>query len=164
MSRLVALLSFLTLLIASPAVAQIDIEMAFDPDEVAPGDFVTLTGSIYSSYPEDLDAEFEFSASLNDCEIGPFTAVLEVCGGLVFEFSVPVYVPMGLRAGELTISITVTAEGASDTAVASLTISGKKGPVPPTALGAFVHDVVINYSCGGISNTVESFGTLKAVY
>jgi hypothetical protein len=71
---------------------------------------------------------------------------------------------MGLRAGELTISITVTAEGASDSAVASLTISGKQGPVQPPALGGFVHDVVINYSCGGISNTVESFGTLKAVY
>lgn len=164
MRRLATLLSLLTLLVAAPAVAQIDIEMAFDPGEVAPGETVIFSGSLISSFDFDLDAEFEFSASFNDYAFGPLTIELPVCAAQTMDFAVPLPVPSGMCAGDLAISVTVTAEGMSDTATATLTITGDEEANPAYALATFGRGIMFNFACGEVPTSVESFGTLKAVW
>jgi len=167
--RFLTLLSLITLLAASPAAAQIDIDMAFDPAEAAPGDFVTFTGSLVSMYQGNVEAEFELSASFKHYEIGPITTVLPVCGGQDLQLQLPIYIPHWMCGGDLTISLKVTSQGMSDTATAVLTIIDEVEAVaaaqeetdPTIALTGIGGEIIFSFSCNEVPISTDSFGALK---
>jgi len=164
MLRLATVLPILILIAASPAAAQIDIEMAFTPAEVAPGEVATFTGSLDSSYEEAITAGFEFYMSFNDCEIGPFSLDLLVCPGQNTYIEFPMPVPASMPAGDLLVRVTVDANGMSDTATATLTVSGEAQSDPTMTLRDFLTEIVFNMTCDEVPISVNSVGTLKAVW
>ena len=119
-TRLLALA--LSLLVASAAFAQVDVELAFDPAEAYPGDTVSFFAAITNLGDEAADMDLGMTFAWEEWEFGPFPGVLPLAAGeelsTEFDFMIPPF-PFG---GTLTITIVATAGEYSDTAIASLTI------------------------------------------
>jgi len=120
------------------AAAQIDVEMAFDPAEAAPGDMVTFSASLTNASEETVVADFEFSMSFDEHAFGPVVMRLAVCGGKDVQIELPLVIPAHMCAGELALSVTVTVDPAVDVQV---TVSGDRKfltvvPLEPYMAGA----------------------------
>ena len=150
---------------ASAALAQIDVEMAFDPAEVHAGDTVTFFIGIANLGDADVVADLEMTLVINDMEFGPFPGHLPLAAGeeLSHEFSFMV-IPLPF---DFTMSITVTATAGdfTDTATATLTVYGEEGsegnPEGFAELGQNIMNSLTNTTS---ENEVKSLGGLKNMY
>jgi hypothetical protein len=165
MKKLTLLLMGLALVsFASAAHAQIDVELAFDPTEVMPGDVVHVFASIANLGDEAVVADIELTITFNEWEFGPFYGSLPLAAGeeLSREFAFPVpHVPVG---GDLTITITATAGEYSDTATATLTIIVDGDEV---ATGHTLDDlpgIIMDQIAVDEPEPVVSFSSIKTLY
>jgi len=159
---------FLTLLLilfaVAPAAAEIGIEMAFDPAEVAPGDMVTFSASLTNSSEETVFADFEFGMTFNEHEVGPVLLQLPLSGGKDVQVEVPLMIPADMTAGDLAISMTVTVDGMSDSATASLTITGDNEGDPNAALAGLAAQIVSGFAAANVPTSMDSVGALKTTW
>jgi len=107
---------------AGSALAQIDVELAFDPTEVYPGDTVTLFASIAWMGDEPVVAELSMTALFDEYEIGPFSAPLPLAAGEELSHEFSFWVPPIPIQGDLTLILEAVAGDYSDSATAVLTI------------------------------------------
>ena len=122
---------------ASAALAQVDVNLAFDPNTAAPGQQVTLTASITNLASEDVTTHFTVSVSYAQFSTGVQRFSVQLPAGYtrsaVVPFVVPALpvIPQIPATGTLEVTITAQVGQQSDTAHATLTLL--PGP-PPTAL------------------------------
>jgi hypothetical protein len=117
----------LCLIVASAASAQIDVELAFDPEVAYPGDTVTMFAGISNLGDEDVLATIELMINVNDMDFGPFVGELPLAAGEECSREFAFYVPPVPMDVTMTITVTATAGDYSDTATATLTILAQEG-------------------------------------
>lgn len=156
---------------ASVAAAQVDVELAFSPPVVKAGEEVTFFSSISYLGSEATEADVELTFAFGTFEFGPIQGQVPLAAGLErsreFHFVAP---PLPM-AYTLSITLSVTAGGSTDSTTATLTIEAAEGAGLPFAskdapttlrnLGAQL--------AGSIFDTTtavqeESFGTVKELY
>ncbi len=139
---ILALATTLITLGATGALAQVDVELAFTPDAAAPGEPVTLFASIANLSSEPGPVDFTVSIGFGMLSTGPLHFSMPLAAGVERSAEIPFVVPPLPMAGTLNITVTATANGATDTATASLSIAA--GPMtaadasPLRALGTNV--------------------------
>ena len=122
---------------AGAALAQVDVELAFTPDRAAPGQQVTLFASLANLSSEPVRANFTVAITLGRLSTGAMPFVVPLAAGAERSAEIPFVVPMLPMGGTMTITVTATAGGATDTATASLTIvSGATTAADSTTLRA----------------------------
>jgi hypothetical protein len=117
-----SVLALLVALGATAAQAQIDVELAFDPDVAAPGDMVTLFASIANLGDEAVVADLEVTVEAGDVVVGPLFGQVPLAAGEELSAELVFIVPPVPEGGTLTITVTATAGEYTDTAVATLTV------------------------------------------
>lgn len=156
-----AMLFALVALCASAAVAQIDVDLAFDPTEAAPGDEVGIFMAIANLGDEAVVAEIELYATYNEYEFGPLTGNLPLAAGEEMSKEMVFIVPFVPESGDLVISVTATAGEYSDTAEAVLTIIVEEGGGESFEnLPHFLLDELV----GDGTEAIFSFSSVKLLY
>jgi hypothetical protein len=115
---------------ATMATAQVDVELAFNPNVAGPGDEVTFFSSIAHMGSEAAVADVELTISFGEFSFGPIAGQMPMAAGMEksseFAFIVPP-LPMDVT---LTIMLTVTVGEHTDTTTATLTIEAGDFPMP----------------------------------
>lgn len=120
---------------ASAALAQVDVNLAFDPSAAAPNQQVTLSASIANLAAEAVTADFTVTVLYANLTTGAQHFIVPLPAGYtrsaVVPFVVPALpvIPQIPATGTLDVTITATVGQQSDTAHATLTLL----PAPPTA-------------------------------
>ncbi len=162
--RTLALASLLILGLAGTALAECDVELAFSPDTAAAGDQVTLFASIANLGDEDAVADIELSVSFMDYEFGPFMAQMPLAAGEELSHEMMFMVPALPMAGTLSITVTATCNGMSDTATATLTVEAAEGATGFDGLGVIGPELISSFGGEPTSDEDATFGELKAMY
>lgn len=159
---------FLTLsivaLFAAPAAAQVDVELAFDPASAAPGDMVTFYASVANLGDEAVAADLELMVSFGGFDIGPVTAQLPLAAGEELSLELPLVVPMVISGGDLVITVTATADGMSDSATATLSVTGNMVGNPSAGLAEIADQFATQLSSATTPAAIESVGSMKATW
>ncbi len=158
------LASLLMVLGASAALAQIDVELAFDPEVAHPGDTVTMFTGIANLGDTDIMVDIELTLTLNEMDFGPFAGQLSLAAGeelsREFAFYIPP-VPMDVTLG---ITVTATAGDYSDTATASLTIMGQEGDDGRETFDEIGQDILDALTGAAAPSNGKSMGQFKNQY
>lgn len=161
-------LTVATLLVAfaaTAAVAQIDVELAFDPDVAHPGDTVMLFTSIANLGDEDVVADIEVSIEVMGEIFGPFGGSLPLAAGEELSREFAFIIPPLEESGDLTITVTATAGEWSDTASATLTVVVDGGMTAnPDDIADIGTDLVKHLGGSAATDTQLSLGELKHLY
>ena len=158
------LLSVFSLVFAAPALAQVDVNVAFDPAVAAPGDMVTFYASVANLGDEAVTADAELMMSFGGFDIGPVTVPLRLAAGEELSVEIPVVVPMGIGGGDLVITVTASANGMSSSSTATLSISGETAGNPGAALAVLIGQVANGLANSTVPTSVESIGALKTTW
>src|SRR5262245_27928561 len=100
-------------LAGKPAQAQVDVNLAFDPDHCAVGDAVTFSGSLDIAPAAAGTVEVELEAELNGNKVKREFVIPVGTPGFSGSFSVPFVAP---QPGELEIEVSVHSGGYHDNA------------------------------------------------
>ncbi|HZL84380.1 MAG TPA: hypothetical protein VFD07_03280 [Candidatus Krumholzibacteria bacterium] len=119
---ILTLATSLFVLSVATASAQVDVELAFTPETASPGQKVTLFASIANLSSEPVQADFTVAIALGSMSTGAIPFVLPLAAGLERSAEIPFIVPPVMLRGVLTITVSATAGGQTDTAVATLTL------------------------------------------
>ncbi len=156
--------SLLVLGLASVALAQIDVNMAFDPAVAAPGDQVTFFTSIANLGDEDVIADIAVTVAFADYTFGPVEGQLPLAAGQELSREFTFMVPPLPYGGTLTITVTATAGDFTDTATATLTVEVPEGGQgDPSNIDA-IGEQILNELQGTLPAQELSFSNLKALY
>jgi len=164
MRKMTMLLASLALVaFAGAATAQVDVELAFDPTEAAPGDEVAFFASIANLGDEAADADVEIMVTYGEYEFGPLSGTLPLAAGEEISKEIVFLVPFVPEGGDLVITATATIGEYSDTATAILTIvldgegywDGGMDALPQTILDEITGDEDF---------TAMSFSRIKALF
>jgi len=161
------LATLLSTLAATTALAQVDVELAFTPDEAAPGQQVTLFASIANLSSEPVHANFTVAIAFGMLSIPPMPFTLPLAAGLERSAEIPFVVPPLPMGGKLVVTVTATAAGATDTATATLNIvAGALTSADSAPLRAF--GTTIGKSLGGSADVTAtndaSMSDIKRLY
>jgi len=110
------------LLAASAAWAQVDVDLAFSPDAVAPGDEVTVFFSIANLGDEAVLADVQVDITFGDMTLPTLLGKMPLPAGYENSQEMTFVVPPLPYSGDLTVTVTVTAGQFSDTATDTITI------------------------------------------
>jgi hypothetical protein len=113
---------------ASATLAQVDVNLAFDPSIAAPGQQVTLSASLANLAPTAVTVDFTVAVSYANLNTGAQHFTVPVPAGYTRSAQIPFVVPalpvipQIPSTGVLDVSITATVGQQSDTAHATLTL------------------------------------------
>jgi hypothetical protein len=122
---------------ASAALAQVDVNLAFDPSVAVPGQQVTLRASLANLAPTAVTADFTVTVSYANLNTGAQHFTVQVPDGYTRSAEVPFVVPalpvipQIPSTGVLDVTITATVGQQSDIAHATLTLLPG---APPTTM------------------------------
>ncbi len=122
MTLAIAVATLVLALGATSALAQIDVNMAFDPTEASAGDQVSFFVSVANLGDAAVVADLEITVSFGTFTFGPIGGMLPLAAGQELSHEIVLFVPPLPTGGDLTISLTATADGFSDSATATLTV------------------------------------------
>ena len=159
-------LAFLAIVIftAGSALAAVDVELAFAPDTVAPGDEVQMFSSIANMGDAETVADLEVTISFMGYEVGPLAGELPLAAGEELSQEFAFMVPPLPMDGTMMITISATADGVTNTATATLTIVADAGTVGFGGLDDLGDDLVKSLSSAPVGVQDASFGELKAMF
>jgi len=158
------LASMLMILGAAASLAQIDVELAFDPEVVYPGDTVTMFAGIANLGDTDVVADIELTLTLNDMDFGPFAGQLSLAAGEELSREFSFYIPPVPMDVTLVITVTATAGDYSDTATANLTIMGQDGDDGSETFNDIGQDMVDALTGAAAPSNAKSMGQFKNQY
>ncbi len=110
------------LLAASAAWAQVDVDLAFSPDAVAPGDEVTVFFSIANLGDEAVIADVALDITFGDQTFPTLLGKMPLPAGYECSKEMTFVVPPLPYSGDLTVTVTVTAGEFTDSATDTITI------------------------------------------
>lgn len=154
-------------LTAGAAFAQVDVDLAFNPDTASPGDPVTLFASIANLSSEPTITDFTVAMTFGELSIGPLPFRMPLPAGLERSVEIPFVVPPLPMGGTLTVTVTATANGATDTATTSLTIVSSDATVADAAalrqLGTSVGAALLG-NTGTVATQNSTVSEVKNLY
>jgi len=149
---------------AGGAMAACAVDLAFSPDVAAPGDEVTLFVSIANLGDTDEIADIEITVTFMEYEVGPLMGQLPLAAGEELSQELAFIVPPVPMGGTLTITVTATCGGMSDTATATLTIDAPTGSAGFEGLDGLGADLMSGIASSPVSVENTSLGGVKALY
>ena len=160
-----ALLAGAIALGAQTAAAQIDVNLAFNPDAVSPGQCVTFFSSVANLGTEPVTACLGLTVKIAGCTFGPIRATRCLGAGQECSTECRFTIPWFMPAGTLTLSLTGTAGTSSDCATASLTVNCNSTAAPTTdQLRTFGDDVLAAVAATPVATESNTFSAVKNLY
>ncbi|MEN8008222.1 MAG: hypothetical protein ABFS42_14470 [Candidatus Krumholzibacteriota bacterium] len=164
MRRLIIATLLVSLGLAGSAMAACDVELGFSPDVAAPGDMVTMFVSIANLGDTDEIADIEIMITFMGYEVGPLMGQLPLAAGEELSQECTFMVPPLPMGGTLSISVTATCGGMSDTATASLTIEVPEGSAGFDGLDGVGAQLLSDIASSPVGVENATFGDVKALF
>jgi hypothetical protein len=146
------------------ALAAVDVEMAFAPDTVAPGDEVQMFSSIANMGDAETVAALEISISFMGYEVGPLMGEMPLAAGEELSQEFAFIAPPLPMSGTMEITISATADGVTNTSTATLNIVVEEGVTSFDGLDSLGDDLISKMSGTALPDDSATFGGLKAMF
>ncbi len=147
---------------ASAAMAQVDVNLAFDPTTAQPGDQVSFFASVANLGSEQVLADLALTVQVGAFKLGPIGGKLPLAAGQELSREISFVVPPLPMGGDLTITVTATAGESTDTASATLTVvAGQTAGGNAATIGP---DILKAFGVGTADSEPATIGQLKQEY
>ena len=151
---------------ATAAMAQIDVDISFDPTSASAGDEVHLNVSVANQGADPVLADIDLTVTLGDFTVGPLLGKLPLAAGEQLTRDVSMVIPPAPVSGDLTLDLAASVGEFQDSSSATLTLMSSSEGSTDQGLTALAQQLFAGMGISTSSTPTEqtSFGGLKQSY
>lgn len=151
---------------ATSAMAQIAVNISFDPTSASAGDEVHLYVSVANQGADPVLADIDLTVTLGDFSVGPILGKLPLDGGAELSRDVSMVIPPAPVSGDLTLDLAASAGEFEDSSSTTLTLMSSSGGTTDEGLTVLAQQLFTGMGITATSTPTEqtSFGGLKQTF